>query len=253
MNRTYRVQAFAELAGVTVRALHHYDRLALLKPRRSASGYRLYTEPDLERLEQIVALKFIGLPLKQIKRVLDHDARELPDVLRAQRRALEERRSRLDQAIGAIRDAESSIKPGAPADSALITRIIEVIEMQDNQEFFKKYYTDEGWAALEERRREVGADLKAKAEEGTHKWMVLFQDIVASLDEDPASDHAQSLAARCQALIDEFTGSNKLIEQGVGRVWADHTNWPAEMKQQAAPFSDRRVWEFIRKAQAARR
>ena len=253
MTRTYRVQAFAELAGVTVRALHHYDRLALLKPRRSASGYRLYTEPDLERLEQIVALKFIGLPLKQIKRVLDRDTRELPDVLRAQRGALEEKRSRLDQAIGAIRDAEGSIKPGVPADSALIKRIIEVIEMQDNQEFFKKYYTDEAWAALEERRREMGPDLKTQAEEGTRKWMVLFQDIAASLDEDPPSDHVQSLAARWQALIDEFTGSNKLIEQGVGRVWADQATWPAQMKEQAAPFSDRRVWEFIRKAQAARR
>jgi DNA-binding transcriptional MerR regulator len=253
MNRTYRVQAFAELAGVTVRALHHYDRLALLKPRRGASGYRLYTEPDLERLEQIVALKFIGLPLKQIKRVLDHDTRELPDVLRAQRGALEEKRSRLDQAIGAIRDAEGSIKPGVPADAALIRRIIEAIEMQDNQEFFKKYYTDDAWAALEERRREMGADRNTQAEEGTRKWMVLFQDIAAALEEDPASDHAQSLVARWQALIDEFTGSHKPIEQGVGRVWADQANWPAQMKEQAAPFSDRRVWEFIRKAQASRR
>ena len=98
----------------------------------------------------------------------------------------------------------------------------------------------------------MGPDLKTQAEEGTRKWMVLFQDIAASLDEDPASDHAQSLAARWQALIDEFTGSNTLIEQGVGRVWADQANWPAQMKEQAAPFSDRRVWEFIRKAQAAR-
>src|SRR4029079_6078924 len=87
---TYRVRAFADLAGVTVRALHHYDRLALLRPRRTRSGYRLYTLPDLQRLEQIVALKFLGLPLKQIKTVLDRDARSLPAVLQAQRRALEE-------------------------------------------------------------------------------------------------------------------------------------------------------------------
>jgi DNA-binding transcriptional MerR regulator len=65
--RTYRTAAFARLAGVTPRALHHYDRLGLLKPQRSAAGYRTYTARDLERLEQIIALKFIGLPLKKIR------------------------------------------------------------------------------------------------------------------------------------------------------------------------------------------
>jgi DNA-binding transcriptional MerR regulator len=251
MTGTYRVQAFAQLAGVTVRALHHYDRLALLRPRRSPSGYRLYVERDLERLEQIVALKFIGLPLKQIQQVLDRDTRSLPSVLRAQRDALEEKRHRIDQAIGAIRDAERSVKQGEPVEAALIKRIIEVIEMQDNQQFFRKYYTDEGWTELEERRRTMGDELGRKAEEGTRKWMALFDDILASLDEDPASKHARSLAARWQALIDEFTGGSKQIEQSVGRVWADRSNWPEEMKEQTARFSDRRVWEFIRKVQQA--
>jgi DNA-binding transcriptional MerR regulator len=55
----YQPRQFAELAGVTVRALHYYDRLGLLKPRRTNSGYRLYRAEDLERLEQIVALKFV--------------------------------------------------------------------------------------------------------------------------------------------------------------------------------------------------
>jgi len=53
--RVYRIREFAAMAGVTVRALHHYDRLGLLKPTgRSASGYRLYGDCDLVRLEQIV-------------------------------------------------------------------------------------------------------------------------------------------------------------------------------------------------------
>src|SRR4029079_6608614 len=102
----YRVQAFAELAGVTVRALHHYDSLALLKPKRTSAGYRLYSAPYLERVEQIVALKFLGLSLKQIKTVLDRDSRSLVEVLRTQRRALEEKRRRLHQATAAIAGAE---------------------------------------------------------------------------------------------------------------------------------------------------
>jgi DNA-binding transcriptional MerR regulator len=68
----YRVSDFAEKAGVTVRTLHHYDRLGLLKPSgRTEAGYRLYGERDFARLQQIVTLKFIGLPLRQIKDLLD--------------------------------------------------------------------------------------------------------------------------------------------------------------------------------------
>src|SRR5207247_528726 len=92
VTKSYQVQEFAELAGVTVRTLHHYDRLALLRPKRTGAGYRVYGIRDLERLEQIVALKFLGLPLKRIKNLLERDTRELCDVLPSQRRALEEKR-----------------------------------------------------------------------------------------------------------------------------------------------------------------
>src|SRR5579862_6681261 len=103
--KIFQAQQFARLAGVTVRRLHHYDRLGLLKPRRTEAGYRLYLERDLERLEQIVALKFIGLPLKQIKSLLDRNPLGLIDALRLQRAALQDKRRLLDSAIHAIQQA----------------------------------------------------------------------------------------------------------------------------------------------------
>src|SRR5579884_704937 len=103
--KTFQAQEFARLAGVTVRTLHHYDRLGLLNPRRTDAGYRLYRERDLERLEQIVALKFIGLPLKQIKSLLDRNPVGFSDALRIQRTALEDKRRLLDSAIHAIQQA----------------------------------------------------------------------------------------------------------------------------------------------------
>src|ERR1700690_3403362 len=106
MDGIYQVREFAALAGVTVRALHRYDRLDLLKPRRTRAGYRLYEDRDLERLEQIVALKFLGLDLKQIKTLLTRNAPDLTDALRRQRCVLEEKRRLLDSAIAAIREAE---------------------------------------------------------------------------------------------------------------------------------------------------
>src|SRR5438128_11272638 len=67
---TYSVREFAELAGVTVKALHYYERRGLLAPRRTRAGYRRYTLRDLARLERIIALKTLGLPLKQITPML---------------------------------------------------------------------------------------------------------------------------------------------------------------------------------------
>ena len=110
MSGTYRIGEFAELAGVTVRALHHYDRIGLLKPQRSDSGTRLYSLADLERLEQIAALKFLGIPLREIKLLLKHGPLTLTDSLHMQREALTEKRKLIDRAMVAIEAAEKAIR-----------------------------------------------------------------------------------------------------------------------------------------------
>lgn len=248
----FKIRAFAELAGVTVRALHHYDRLGLFRPKRTPAGYRVYSARDLGRLEQIVALKFLGFPLKQIKTVLDRDSRSLGDVLRAQRCALEEKQRRLDRAIRVIADAERSIQSGSDADSAVLKRIIEVFDMGDQTDEMRKYYSDNGWAELSKRREELVERMRDIAMEGTRKWQALFKDITSSLDIDPGSAEAQVLLQRWNALVEEFTGGNPEIRAGVGRAWQDRDNWSEERKKQSEPFTDPRVWEFIRKTQAAR-
>jgi DNA-binding transcriptional MerR regulator len=249
------VQQFSELAGVTVRALHHYDRLALLKPRRTDAGYRVYSVSDLDRLERIVALKFLGLPLKQIKAVLDRDTRALPAVLRGQRRALEEKRRQLDIAIEAIRDAEQTVQASGAADASVIRRIIEVIEMQENTEYFKQFYSDEAWAELEKRRAEMTPEMRQRAEDGTRRWMELFHDVEAAIaaKEDPAGDTAQQLGRRWQSLIHEFTLGHQGVSDGLGKVWANKEQWPAQMQKQAAPFMDPKIWDYIGQVFAASR
>ena len=71
-SRTYQVKDVARLTGVSVRTLHHYDAIGLLVPgARTAAGYRLYTESDLLRLQQILIGRELGLPLEEIRRSLD--------------------------------------------------------------------------------------------------------------------------------------------------------------------------------------
>ena len=68
----FTVGEISRLTGVTVRALHHYDEIGLVKPsQRSSAGYRLYGDGDVLRLQQVLVLRELGVPLDEIAGVLD--------------------------------------------------------------------------------------------------------------------------------------------------------------------------------------
>jgi DNA-binding transcriptional MerR regulator len=239
LSKTYQIQKFAELTGVTVKALHHYDRLGLLKPQRAYSGYRLYVERDLERLEQIVALKFLGFPLQQIKTVLDRPALKLPEALHMQRQALQEKQKLMARAMKALAAAEKALDSGKTATPAILKRLIEVINMQSDVEAMKKYYSEEAWS-------KVGPRYEG---EFSQEWIDFNRDVEAALDEDPASEKAQELAARWLAL----TSSDPEVWEGAAKAWADRKNWPAAMQQCNAEFHWEKIIPFLQQAITAYR
>lgn len=238
MSNLYKIHAFAELSGVTVKALHHYDRLGLLKPQRAASGYRLYSERDLERLEQIVALKFLGFPLKQIKVVLGRTALELPDALRVQRRILAEKQALLARAMRAIQEAEAALESGQPADLGMLKRLIGGIEMENEAVEMKKYYSEEGWLKLQSHL----------SEELWQEWKDLYGDLETMLGEDPGSEKAQALAARWMELSRRTSGGDAEVRQGMMNSWADHGNWPAKIREGTEVRHPEKIAAFIAKA-----
>src|SRR5262245_50521861 len=183
--KLFRAREFAAATGVTVRALHHYDRLRLLRPTRyTSAGYRLYSEHDFARLEQIVALKFIGFSLKEIKKILSRDSMDLAGTLRQQRRAIEEKRERLDLAIQAIQRAEyvagTSDKPGWE----VFAKIIEVINMQTDMEWSKKYYSEEAQREIGKRAETIPRQV---IEQAQRDWVVLIKEVEGAIasGEDP--------------------------------------------------------------------
>jgi len=239
----YRAKEFASLAGVTVRALHHYDRLGLLRPKqRSQAGYRLYSAQDFGRLEQIVVLKFLGIPLKQIPGLLRSEA-NLPGVLRRQQEVLNQKRRQLDKAIRAIGNAERSLQSRNEPDWKLFQFIVQEIEMQNKMEWKGKYFNEEARAKLAERRNLWSPEVREKADQD---WAQLHADIKASLGEDPSGSRGQELAARWKRLVEAFTGGNPEILKGLKAMSEDRANWPAEAQQGA--FSDPQVHEFMKKA-----
>lgn len=243
--RLYRASEFALLTGVTVRALHHYDRVGLLKPTgRSAAGYRLYGDNDFTRLQQILTLKFIGLPLRQIKEVLGRKELDLAGVLKLQREILESRRAELDAALRAVREAETALSRGGEPAWEEFKKIVEVISMQHDTEWMKKYYTEEQLADLARR------GTPEVLERGQREWQKLIAEVEEAAREgiDPASERAQKLAARWEGLVDEFTGGDPGILENLKRLYADQAHWPETFRK---PYSDESA-DFISRARAGK-
>ena len=94
---TYTVGEVARLAGVSVRALHHFESLGLLLPsERSDAGYRLYSGSDLERLHTICVYRALGIPLIEIRKLLDDRSFSREAALREQVQRLQSERRRID-------------------------------------------------------------------------------------------------------------------------------------------------------------
>jgi DNA-binding transcriptional MerR regulator len=246
-DRWYKPAEFAKLTGVTVRTLHHYDRLGLLQPSgRTARGYRLYGERDFARLQQVVTLKFIGFPLKQIKDILDRSSFDLAAELHRQREAIVEQRSRLELAIKAIEKVERVLASTDEPDWEVFAEIVEVINMQNNMEWTNKYYSEEAKEKIAERAAAVPLEV---IEQAQRDWPALIKEVEASVNEDPASEKAQSLADRWSNLVAGFTGGDSAIQEGLNKMYADQQNWPASFPK---PYSEE-VQDFIKRALEIRR
>jgi MerR family transcriptional regulator, thiopeptide resistance regulator len=91
--KIWRIGELARQAGITVRALHHYDQFGLLSPSaRTSGGHRCYSSGDVQRLHRVIALQSCGLSLEEIKTALDADAHgDLADLLRRQLEVVGER------------------------------------------------------------------------------------------------------------------------------------------------------------------
>jgi DNA-binding transcriptional MerR regulator len=209
-----RIGEVAAATGLTVRTLHHYDEIGLLRPsERSDAGYRLYSDADLRRLYRVVAFRRLGFALPEIGALLDADGASDPHALiRAQLERLdaeaamrEQLRVRLVRLLRALDGAD-----GAAAD--LFLQAIEGMTMAE------RYYTPEQLAQLEQRRTELG-------DEGMRKAEADWAELIAEAEELRASGAAPTdplvapLADRWMALIRQFTGGDMGIHASLNEMY----------------------------------
>jgi DNA-binding transcriptional MerR regulator len=234
----YTVGALAEASGLTVRTLHHWDEIGLLRPaERSAAGHRRYSAADVERLYRIVALRGLGLSLEAIGAALEDDLRA----------AVAAHLARVDEQLVQMRDLRRRLKDILDAFDQLgepsVDQIIDTIEVMTMQ---TQYYTPEQLEQLEARRGELGEEGMAKAQ---RDWAELIAEMDAerAAGTDPADPRVQALADRWQALINAFTGGDPGITASLKRMY-DEEGAPKASRGAIPP----ELSEYVQRVMAAR-
>ena len=111
---TYTVHELAELSGVTVRTLHHYDDVGLVRAQRAANGYRLYGPAEVDRLQHALLFRECGMALADVKRLLDDPAFDVRTALSGHLRELRSRRERLDGLIASVQKTLACMEGNEP-------------------------------------------------------------------------------------------------------------------------------------------
>lgn len=235
--KQWYVKELSEITKVSVRTLHHYDHIGLLKPSvRLVNGYRLYSESDLLKLQQILALKFFGFELSHIKKLMQGDIQQVIH-FQVQHNLLAQKAKSLNEALEMLGEilSEWEIRKSIPWETVL--KLIEVYQMTQEleQTWAAKVYTPEQlkqFAAMKSKFTEQ------EIEEYQQKWANIIQETQSLLNEEPTSKTAKDMGKRWLDLVNSSYGGAENFHLRT-RIWDAYKN--KEIPDSPIPY-DVVVW-----------
>jgi DNA-binding transcriptional MerR regulator len=213
-----RVKEVAELAGISVRTLHHYDEIGLLTPEKTTpAGYRLYSERDLEKLQQILFFRELDFPLDQIKRILDDPKFDRAEALTMHRKLLLEKRERLDRLIATIDKTMLHMK----GEIRMTNK-----EKFEGFDFSRNPYEREarerwGDKAVDESNARLGKMSKEEQAEFAREMAEVYTQLAALRHSSPASDEAQAAIKKWHELLNRMGTYTPEAFKGLGQLYVD--------------------------------
>ena len=215
----WKIGELAKATGLTVRTLHHYDEIELLRPsERSEAGHRIYADADVRRLYRIISLRQLGFPLTDIASLIESDDADPRAAVRRHLDAVEEQiglQQELRERLGAI----LGVLDGSAGPST--TQLLEIMEVMME---VQKYYTPEQREQIKKRGEEADWD---EIERRQKEWSQILEEAEAAMKAGtPAADpKARVLARRYQELgrwfAAGFTGGDRGLEESLNRVWGE--------------------------------
>ncbi|MFI7611269.1 MerR family transcriptional regulator [Nonomuraea terrae] len=247
--RRWSIGELARMTGSTVRTLHHYDEIGLLRASgRTASGHRRYTAEDLRRLYQVRTLRALGIPLEQIKGVLAASSQDLAGMhglLAAQLRRLTAQADTIQQLIQQVSGLLQRLEAGSMPDPDQFMTTLEMISVLEN------YLTEEQLEQLARRREALGPEA---VEETKTRWAGLVEQLLGHVELDtPVDDpRVRDLLHQWDTIGMPFRPEGTTDEQlariraAVQHLWQDHSGdilrnlpWPAEKMIALYAYLDR--------------
>ena len=206
------VKEVSRLTGVSVRTLHHYDAIGLLKPTAvTEAGYRLYDEQTLGKLQTILLFRELEFPLKEIKEMLTAEHFDPMAALADQIRLLELRREKLDRLIEHARHIQNTGVMNMDF-KAYDSKKLDAYA----QEAKKRWGHTDAWR--ESQARGKNADQELRDADGL---MDIFRRLGQFRQGDPAAPEAQELIAQLQQYIcDHYYNCTNQILYGLGQMYA---------------------------------
>ena len=251
MGRNYRVGEVATLTGVSVRTLHHYDRIGLLRPAlHSSGGYRLYGEAELLRLQQILTLRYLGFPLKRIGELLDRTDFDLVASLRAQRQALRDRIEELERISTAVGELVDQRLATGQWPWQLVIKASEAVGagLTLREEMMESYYTPEQMKQFEAAGKAMPREEIEAIEQG---WTALLTEVRANYDLDPASAEAQALGERADELTARTMRGYEQYPELAAAIGANYERGAFEGNPLAPQAADFTFFERVKAARAS--
>jgi DNA-binding transcriptional MerR regulator len=235
--RTYLVKEVAALSGVTVRALHHYDELGLLTPNaRTSAGYRLYSDDDLLRLQQILIGRELGLSLEAIRRSLDDPGFDRRAALIAQRAELAARAERAEDMVRAIDAALAAIEVAENKEDTNVGTKVDFKKIFDGfdpekyeEETKQRWGNTQGYKTAEKRWKSyTEADWRKCKEE----QYAIYGDVITARNAGVAPDdpRAMDLAERHRLCFDRwFYPCSHKMHASLADMWENDTRYETNM------------------------
>jgi len=241
-----KVGELARRTGLTVRTLHHYDEIGLLKPSlHTGSGHRLYAAADVARLQQVLSLRQLGFSLDEVRDCLEQPGYSPLEIVTLHIARLKEQLELQRKLCERLEAVAERFRAAGEVSAEEFLQTIEVMNM------IETYYTPEQLESLQKRRDAAGPAGDKIIQQGTNDWADLMAAFRTAMEQgtDPADPQVQQLEQRRQALVSGFTGGDAGLEQSLTRMWQERG------KTLAAQYGyDPQVFEYLAKvAEAAKR
>ncbi len=211
------VKEFAELTGVSVRTLHYYDEIKLLKPAEidEKNGYRFYDKTALERMQEILFYRELDFPLKSICKILSSPDYDKQKALTQQKKLLILKKERLERIISAIDNAEES----EAVMKALNNNDYEVARKQYEAEAKERWGKTDAYKEHTEKTKDYSKDKWQSVTDGLDGIFGEFAECMKS-GNAPDSEAAKALAEKLQKHITDnfYTCTNEILS-GLGQMY----------------------------------